>query len=398
MLAYDKTLIVKERPSARVPVNVAECWLENAHVRRVLRASGVDEIYLTGNGADFEKLAVLLEALSSLHGSPACDAIVAELRALGCTLTPNAENAAAIWQQTAAVLGEKSQRPEDYLAEAGVGTLLVATSPLDFEEKTFYPANGAGKCQILPLFSPDELFASDSRQFALNVQKLGERTGVNVQEFEDFCTALEASLEVFLAAGCPGGLHSTLVQYGFRRPDPYHAGEIFRRALTEKHPEIMPQERALLFSQLMRVLGKAYQRMGMTMHLIPSAGVVGEQLAELQKTPENHTVCGLNAENGLVALLDYLKEYRCLPQLVIALSAAVPYNLLHRLSGRFEPLDGKPRILWGIDGEWCTAADAAAIARAICRESAAGTFVGVLRDTEGFLTAPVTRILSSMRP
>lgn len=396
MLAYDKTLIVRERPTARVPVSVTECWLENAHIRRVLRASGVEETYLTGNGADFEKLAVLLEALPSLRGSPAYDVITVELRALGCTLAPNAENAAAIWQETVTALEARAQRPEDYLAEAGVDTLLVATSPLDFEKNTFYPANGAGKCQILPLFSPDELFVSDSRQLALNVQKLGERTGVNIQGFEDFCTALEMSLEEFFAAGCPGGLHSTLVQYGFCRPDPYHAGEVFRRALTEKHPEILPQERALLFSQLMRVLGKAYQRLGMTMHLIPSAGAVGEQLAELQKISETHTVCGLNAENDLVALLDYLKEYRCLPQLVIALSAAAPYNLLRRLSGRFEPLDGKPRILWGIDGEWATTADAAAIARAICRESAADTFVGVLRDAEGFLTAPVTRAISSI--
>jgi hypothetical protein len=246
----------------------------------------------------------------------------------------------------------------------------------------------------LPLFSPDGFFAPGNRAFLSDVQKLGEKTGVEIQNLTDFCTALERMLDAYVAAGCQGGFHTALVQYGFCRPDPYHAGEIFRRMLTEKRPAVTPAERALLFAQMTRFLGIAYQKRGMKMYLIPPCGSLDQLVTDEANASKNDTVCGVNAESGFCALLKYLEEYRGFPQTVIALSPATSYGILRLLSGAFLPIDGKPRILWGIDGERATAADVAAIARAIRRESAESAFVGVLRDAPGFLTAPVTRMLA----
>lgn len=393
---HERTLILSQPPSSRAPVNVAECWLANDGVCRILRAAGVEECFVTGNGADYEKLAALLEALPSLQASPLYDAVTTELQALGCTLTPNGENAAAIWQGTTSLLGARAQSPVDYLATANVDAVLVATSPLNFDKNAFYPLNGMGKCQIRPLFSPDDVLTITSREFAKGIRALGERTGVTVSDLDTLCGALECALDDFAAAGCKEAMHSTLVQEGYCRPDPYHAGEILHRALTEKKPAFSPCEVALFHAQMMRFLGIAYAKRGMRLYLLPPTGALSSCLAASKENGKINTVSGLNTENGFCELLFYLFECGGLPETVIALSPATPYGILRRISGHFPALDGKPRVLWGIDGEWCTAADVATIARAICRESAADTFVGVLRDTEGFLTAPVTRMLRSV--
>lgn len=393
---HERTLILSQPPAARVPTNVAECWLASGRVRHALRAAGVEEDYLTGSGADFEKLASLLEALPSLQGSPLYDAVTTELQALGCTLPPNAKNAAAIWQETAALLAARAQRPEDHLAAANIDAVLVATSPLDFDKNTFYPLNGIEKCRIRPLFSPDDVLTITSREFAKGIRALGERVGVEICDLHTLCEALERMLDDFVAVGCKEALHSTLVQEGYCRPDPYHAGEILHRALTEKKPAFSPCEVALFHAQMMRFLGIAYAKRGMRLYLLPPTGTMVSNLSDVAKCDKINTVGALNTENGFCELLFYLFECGGLPETVIGLSPATPYGILRRISGHFPPLDGKPRVLWGIDGEWCTAADVAAIARAICRESAADTFVGILRDTEGFLTAPVTRMLSAV--
>lgn len=392
----ERTLVLSQPRATRVPANVAECWLANGHVRRALRAAGVEEDYLTGSGADFEKLATLLEALPSLQGSPLYDAVTTELQALGCTLLPNGENAAAIWQETAALLAARAQRPADYLEAADVDAALVATSPLDFDKNTFYPLNGMKKCQIRPLFSPDDVLTVTRRDFAEGIRALGARVEVKICDLHTLCEALERMLDDFAAAGCKEALHSTLVQEGYCRPDPYHAGEILHRALTEKKPAFSPCEIALFHAQMMRFLGIAYAKRGMRLYLLPPIGTMASNLSGVAKYDKINTVSGLNPENGFCELLFYLLECGGLPETVIGLSPATPYGILRRISGHFPPLDGKPRVLWGIDGEWCTAADIAAIAQAICRESAADTFVGVLRDAEGFLTAPVTRMLRSV--
>lgn len=393
---HERTLILSQPPASRVPVNVAECWLANDGVCRILRAAGVEECFVTGNGADYEKLAALLEALPSLQSSPLYDAVTTELQALDCTLTPNGENAAAIWQETTSLLGACAQNPVDYLAAANVDAVLVATSLLDFDKNAFYPLNGIEKCQIRPLFSPDDVLSITRRNFAESIRALGERTGVTVSDLDTLRRALECALDDFAAAGCKEALHSTLVQEGYCRPDPYHAGEILHRALTEKKPAFSPGEVALFHAQMMRFLGIAYAKRGMRLYLLPPTGALSSRLAAAKENVKINTVSGLNPENGFCELLFYLFECGGLPETVIGLSPATPYGILRHISGHFPPLDGKPRVLWGIDGEWCTAADVATIARAICRESAADTFVGILRDAEGFLTAPVTRMLRSV--
>ena len=51
--------------------NLTEIWLYNDHYKwRMMRANGIDEKFITGNGDDYDKFIAWVKTLSNLIGNP----------------------------------------------------------------------------------------------------------------------------------------------------------------------------------------------------------------------------------------------------------------------------------------------------------------------------------------
>lgn len=249
--------------------NIAERWLSFPALRDALRAAGVQECFITGNASDFEKLTALAEAAPRLCGHRAllaCRHDLAEI--LGCRLALTPENLAAIWQETAQTLERE----------------------------------GGGNADVFrPV--PALFLLQEGAEAALAALALSADTEIN--SLATLTCAYGKALDAFCAQG--GRVISLPVdpEVDFVRPDPYHAEQTLHSVLKKGIRGLTVAEKALFSAQLTRFFGIEAVRRGLALrleltHALPrEQGAVSLPIVKIE---------------GLVALLDYLRDCGGLPQ------------------------------------------------------------------------------------
>ena len=345
-------------------VTPTERWLQNPHIVRAMRVSGVAEAEITGNGADFEKLLALLKCLPKAAGSTLAFDLAADLAALGVKHALTLENAPLIWQEATERLAKGDVTPRSLLEKNRSAFIMVEATSAEqislFDDK------------LMPLLSFDGLCHVEAPMFSAYVADLGRSVGVTIRDLPSMERAVLAVLDRFAALGARA---VTLDLSGFDRfekPDPYHAAAVLTRAIDGE--VLAAAERALWRVQILRTLGRGMAKHGMRF--------------VFRVHPKTDHVMGDFSTKALEKCLSYLAHWGALRPTLLSLAAGELPRGLALLLDRFRGENGEPLLYFGIEGAGRTTGELSRSLQFYLRHGAASLLLGVTDSEKGSFCAP----------
>lgn len=372
--------------------NITEVWLYGDHYKwRAMRSCGISETYITGDASDYEKFRAYCACMPKLIGNPLYHWSHLELKQyFGCDLLLNEENCDEIWHLTAEKLEEPGMSARNLILSSGVEVIGTTDDPAD--SLAFHTALQAEHfpVRVVPSFRPDKCMALDRNDYREYIEGLGKANGVNITDLDSLCRALSVSLDRFAAAGCRASDHAIDEQMRFVTPDPYHANDIFRRALAGER--VSADEQALFRAQILRFLADEYtkRRMVMQLHFGVLRNPNSVMFRKLGPDTGYDIMHGSSSIAALAAFLDYLNSAEILPRTILYSVNGADNEAVATLCGAFTGAeDGEPRVLQGSAWWFCDRLDGMrAQMRHFAGLAAFGKFLGMLTDSRSFLSYP----------
>ena len=186
--------------------NLAQVWLYGDHYKwRAMRASGVNERFITGDAADWEKFQKWAETVPKTLRNPLYHWTHLELkrpfgivdRLLDGTTAKN------IWDECNRKLSGPQFSTQGILRQMNVEVVCTTDDPLDTLEYHQQYADAGGSTKMFPAFRPDKALAvEDSEAFARYVKSLSRAANIGISSFDRFLDALRSRYDHFAAHGC----------------------------------------------------------------------------------------------------------------------------------------------------------------------------------------------------
>lgn len=374
--------------------NITEAWLYADHYKwRAMRACGVDEKYITGDASDYEKFRAYCEIMPRLAGNPLYHWSHLELRRyFDCDLLLCEKNCDEIWRLTSEALADGKISARSLMKQSDVRLVCTTDDPADTLEHHTRLANEGFEIKVLPAFRPDKSMNIERRGIAAYIAKLGAANGVSITDLDSLCEALRKSLDRFCALGCRTADHGMDNYVRYATPDPYHANEIFKKALASDGADVTEQDLALFQTQMNRFLGQEYKKRDMVlqMHFGVLRNPNRTMFAKLGPDSGFDTIHGNNCISSLASLLDYLNSNDALPRTILYPINPTDNAAIGALCGSFcGNSDGVPTVVQGsawwfndnIDGM-------EAQMRSYANLAGLGNFLGMLTDSRSFMSYP----------
>ncbi len=185
--------------------NITQAWLYGDHYKwRAMRANGVDEKYITGNGSDFEKFKMWAETVPYTMRNPLYHWTHLELqRYFGIKKILNGDTAKEIYEECSAKLQSPEFSVRNLLRMMKVKLVCTTDDPVD--DLAFHKqlAKDNFEVPVLPAFRPDQAMNVDNAiSFNNYVQRLEAVTGCSIAIYSEFLECLKNRHDYFAANGC----------------------------------------------------------------------------------------------------------------------------------------------------------------------------------------------------
>ncbi|MEM1158122.1 MAG: glucuronate isomerase [Verrucomicrobiota bacterium] len=181
--------------------NLYEVWMEADHYKwRAMRANGISEKYILGNGDDYDKYMAFARTVPKTLRNPLYHWTHLELmRYFGIEELLNEDSAHSIWEQANAQIQSESFRAQALLRRFKVEVLCTTDDPVDTLD--FHGQQGSTK--VLPTFRPDQVLGVNSGQLFINyLEKLEVSSGIACRCFDGMLEALKKRHDYFHTKGC----------------------------------------------------------------------------------------------------------------------------------------------------------------------------------------------------
>lgn len=191
--------------------NLAEIWLGGDHYKwRAMRSNGIEEKYITGDGAPYDKYLAWARTIPNALGNPLYHWTHLELQRYFGVKDPLDESTAAeIWETANAKLGSDKLSVYGILKRFkvyAVGTTDDPADSLEWHQKI--RVEGKTETKVLPSFRPDKAIHLDKPGFVAYVEQLGVAAGVKITSLADLLTALDKRIDFFDQMGCRASDHA----------------------------------------------------------------------------------------------------------------------------------------------------------------------------------------------
>lgn len=185
--------------------NITQAWLYGDHYKwRAMRTNGVDESYCTGDKPDKEKFAQWAATVPYTLRNPLYHWTHLELRRyFGIEAILQPSTAAAIYEQSSAMLASKEYSVRNLLRKMNVKTVCTTDDPVD--DLAFHQQlrEEGFEIPVLPAFRPDTAMNVDNAEkFNSYIKRLEAATNISISNFNDYLFALENRHDFFAAMGC----------------------------------------------------------------------------------------------------------------------------------------------------------------------------------------------------
>ncbi|MDR1278962.1 MAG: glucuronate isomerase [Treponema sp.] len=383
--------------------DLASMWLGGDHYKwRALRANGIDENLITGNGEPYDKFLAWAETVPKTIGNPLYHWTHLELQRYFNIDEPlNRESAPAIWKAANEKLNKDPELSVFGIFKKfnvyGVGTTDDPADSLEWHKK----AVGATSCKVLPSFRPDRIMNIEKPEFAEYTGKLGRAAGRNITGPEDLLEALRDRINFFDKMGCRISDHG--LEYlpfetaaGDRPGSPIDQGrwekelkEIFAAALDGKAPDARGAESWKTF--ILNFLGEEYADRGwaMQIHVAAIRSINSRALNRLGPDTGYDAVHDHPIAEKLARFLDLLESRGKLPKTILYSLNIKDLYTMGTIMGSFQGggIPGKLQLGSGwwfldhIDGM-------EAQMKILGNVGLLSRFVGMLTDSRSFLSYP----------
>ena len=246
---------------------ITDVWLGGDHYKwRAMRANGVPEELVTGNGDDWEKFSAWAKTMPFTVGNPLYQWTHLELkRYFGIDTLLSVDTAREIYDRCNELLASPEMRVRSLMTSMNVRTVCTTDDPSGDLKDHLAIKNGGFEIGVYPAFRPDKAFLVDQPDI-LNpwIERLSQASGMDIGSLGDLLSALDGRMDFFHEMGCRISDHGVHVPFAVD----FEVGEVERIfAKARSGNAATPDEQMRYASHIMLELGKRYAEKGWVFQL-----------------------------------------------------------------------------------------------------------------------------------
>ncbi|AQW20892.1 uronate isomerase [Lentilactobacillus curieae] len=376
--------------------NITQVWINEGnfgdHYKwRLMRANGVKEDLITGDGDDYEKFIAWAKTIEKAFGNPLYEWTHLELRRFfGIDDVFSEKTAPAIWEKANKMLATEDFKPRNLIKRSNVEVVCTTDDPasdlkyhklLKEEEKE----NGF---KVLPAMRPDAVFNLTSAGYDDYLKQLSAISGKDINSFKDLMAALDQRFDFFETMGGSLSDHG-LNFFRFNKASDSEVDAIIKKArnnedLTETE---IDKYQTMVVEELMKLNKKHNWTMQFHMNVIRDAN---KPMLKAFGSNGGFDSMGTQADiaDQFMKLLIDMQSENELPKMI--LYSLNPNDWLQLASGMGDfQQDGVQKIQLG--AAWWfndTYTGMTNQLTTMAEQSLLSNFVGMLTDSRSFLSYP----------
>jgi len=349
---------------------------------RLMRASGVEERYITGDAPDRERFQKFAEILPRAIGNPIYTWTHLELkRYFGYDGVLSGDTAQEVWDKCNATIAGGNFTVRRIIAQSNVRAICTTDDPIDDlrwhkairEDKSF-------NVKVLPAFRPDRALSLEKPDYKAYIDVLAKASASHISSVHDLYEAIRSRLDFFAEYGCRASDHG-FDYVCYREDKDEKLEEIFQKGL--ENAQLTAEEIEIFKTALMLFLGRQYAKRGWVMQI--HYGVVRNISAKMlnEAGPDIGFDCMVATEcsRNLISFIAALNDAGQLPKTI--LYSLNPGNdaYLAALTGCFQNVQ-HGSAWWFND----TRTGMHAQMQNLANMAVFGDFIGMLTDSRSFLS------------
>ena len=391
ILDFHNHLSPQEISENRRFTNLAEIWLEGDHYKwRALRANGIPEELITGNGDPKEKYLAWAATIPHTLGNPLYHWTHLELkRCFDIDLLLSPDTAEEIWAEANKQLAYPNFSACGMLERFQVKALCTTDDPayplLHHEQ---IAQNSSSSCKVYPTFRPDQSWGIDQAQiFTQWLKTLEHTSGKTIDHFNSFLQALAERLQKFHELGSRLSDHS--FPYFFSNfPTEQKARQLFEQTLEGQ--DATREEKEQFGAFIMLYLCRWYSANNWTMqiHLGPLRNNSSRLLKTFGPDAGTDSIGDWAQAKKMSAFLDRLDQEDALPKTIVYNNNPSDNFVVSTMLGNFQrDFPGKMQFgsgWWHLDQRDGMEEQI----KALANTGLLSRFIGMLTDSRSFLSFP----------
>lgn len=371
--------------------NITQVWLGGDHYKwRLMRSSGVEEYYITGNATDKEKFLKWAETLSKAIGNPLYHWSHLELqRYFDYHGVLNSKTADEVWNICNQKLSDPSMTVRNLIKKSNVTHICTTDDPVDSLEWHRIIADDSDfNVKVYPAFRPDRAMNMEQDDYLDYLDRLSAVSGITINSFDALEEALTTRINFFHSMNCRVSDHG--LDYVMYEPaskeivDKIFEKRLHNLPLTNK--EILQFKTAFL-----RFCGTLYHKLGWAMQLHYGCKRNNNTPAFKTLGPDTGYDCIGNGTPAtqLADFLNSLQSCNHLPKTIIYSLNPVDNAVIDTIIGCFQDSSAVSKIQHG--SAWWFNDSKNGIEEHLTSLASLGYlsgFVGMLTDSRSFLSYP----------
>lgn len=389
ILDYHCHISPKEIAENRKFDNITQVWLGGDHYKwRLMRASGVDERYITGDASDKEKFFKWAEVLGKSIGNPLYNWSHLELqRYFGYHGTLNKKTAEEVWNLCNSKLADDSMRVQNLIKQSNVTLICTTDDPIDSLE--WHDAIDADKkfdVKVLPAWRPDKSMNIEKTDYLDYLKKLSDASGISISSFAKLKEALKKRMAYFVSKKCSVSDHGlNFVMYYPSTEQEIEA--IFSKRLSGLN--LSHEEEYKFKTAFMIFVGREYHRLNWVMQLHYGAKRDNNQAMYRKLGPDTgyDSISNYTPSSQLLDFFNALQETNELPKTIVYSLNPNDFEIVASAIGSFQEGPTISKIQLG--SAWWFNDHKIGIRNqllSLANQGYLAGFVGMLTDSRSFLS------------
>ncbi|MCI6019173.1 MAG: glucuronate isomerase [Clostridiales bacterium] len=368
--------------------NITQVWLYGDHYKwRVMRASGIEERYITGDADDYEKFCKYAETLECCIGNPLYHWSHMELKKyFGYDGILSSETADKVWHLCNKVLREQPLSVRRIIEESNVEVICTTDDPTDslIWHQKLKEDNYSVK--VLPAWRPDQLVNIEKTAFAEYIKKLGEASGVNITDWYSLKDAIRKRIDYFDEKGCCVSDHG-VAYIPYRRCSESELDRTLRNALEGQ--KISACEIESYKTEVLMFMASEYKKRDWVMqfHYGCDRNNNSRQFKILGPDTGYDCISNYAPSGKIVRFLDDVNLESGLPKTILYSLNPSDNAVIDSIIGSFQNSDAAGKIQHG--SAWWFNDNKAGMEQqliSLASMGVLGKFVGMLTDSRSFLS------------
>lgn len=373
--------------------NLTQIWLKGDHYKwRAMRANGVEERLITGQGSDFEKFRAWAATVPKTLLNPLFHWTHLELKRCfgisGKLLGP--ETAQEIYDTCSEMLQSASFSSRSILQRMNVKAVCTTDDPVDeLKEHLHLKEEWTFPVKVRPAFRPDKALGVESlKDFNHWVDQLEAAADLPIANYDSFLEAIQKRHDFFHQVGCRISDHGLEQPYAedYTLKDIHRIFDKARQGERLRRPEILKYKSAVLLE-----LAKMDAQKGWTQqfHLGALRNTNSRAMSTLGPDTGYDTIGDFEMAASLAKFLDALDQENKLAKTILYVINPRDNELIASMINNFQ--DGSVPGKMQFGPAWWFNDQKDGIERqikALANLGLLSLFVGMITDSRSFLSYP----------